>query len=224
MHPADIAGAQRKLEVEKAKAEGTYKRDIIRARAPKTNEDILKQKRKKVEEDEANEESPTSSESDEEIEIDDRVGKDELFDLLKRRKEDDDESESEEPDFSEDEEDEDQVDDEVIEAENTWHTHLNTDLTGKQIESVSNKKSYDTKKISLNVYKHTTLKAPRNIDLPDVKCFDDPSTLHIRDRIQRNMRKMDDRERDLFSLFINTKMYTAPLPVEKFYLLTFCTS
>ena len=222
MHPADVAGAQRKLEIEKAKgkdmnqpcrivyrlkvpypseAEGTFKRDVIRARVPKTNDDILKRKRKKIEEDEVNEESSASSESDDEIEMDDRVGKDELFDLLKRRKEDEDESENEDPDFSEAEEDEGEVDEEVIEAENTWHTHLNAELTAKQLESVSNKKSYDIQKISLNVYKHTTLKAPRNIDLPDVKCFDDPTTLHIRDRIQRNMRKMDDREKDLFSLF-----------------------
>jgi len=138
-HPADIAGAQRKLEIENAKAEGTYKRSIIRAKAPKGLDGLLGTKRRKVEEEEIEEKSRSSSESDGELEFDDRVGRDELFELLKRKEEDADESD-EEAEITDDEVDEDPDDDEVVEAENTWDTHLNAELTAKQIESISNKK------------------------------------------------------------------------------------
>lgn len=182
------------------KAEGTYKRSIIRAKAPKGLDGLLGTKRRKVEEEEIEEKSRSSSESDGELEFDDRVGRDELFELLKRKEEDADESD-EEAEITDDEVDEDPDDDEVVEAENTWDTHLNAELTAKQIESISNKKTYETSKISLSVYKQTIIKTPKNVDLSELRSFEDPRELHIRDRIRRNIRKMDERENNLFSLF-----------------------
>jgi hypothetical protein len=183
------------------KAEGTYKRSIIRAKAPKGIDGLVGRKRRKMEEEEIEEDSHSSSESADELEFDDRVGKDELFELLKRKDENADDESEEEVEITDDEVDEGQENEEVVEAENTWDAHLNAELTAKQIASISDKRSYETSKISLSVYKHTIIKKPPNVDLPELRSFEDPSELHIRDRIRRNMRKMDEREKNLFSLF-----------------------
>ena len=179
------------------KADGTYKRSIITAKTPKGITGLLGRKRRKIEE----EESHSSSDSADELEFDDRVGKDELFEILKRSEKEADESSEEEVEITDDEVDEDQENEELVEAENTWDLHLNEQLTAKQIESISDKKSYETSKVSLSVYKQTIIKTPQNVDLPELRSFEEPSELHIRDRIRRNIRKMDEREKNLFSLF-----------------------
>ena len=105
------------------KAEGTYKRSIIRAKAPKGIDSLFGRKRRKMEEEAIEEEAHYSSESADELEFDDRVGRDELFQLLKRKEEDADDESEEDVEITDDEVDEGQENEDVVEAENTWDAH-----------------------------------------------------------------------------------------------------
>jgi len=60
---------------------------------------------------------------------------------------------------------------------------------------------YDIKKFGFQCYDRCRYFAPKNYEKSKLENFDDLQELNIKERLLRNIKKMENREKELFSVF-----------------------
>ena len=82
---------------------------------------------------------------------------------------------------------------------------MNTQVTDSDIINIEDRKSYLNKKISLEFYDKSRASLPKNKTDSNFDVFKDIEELNIRDRLKRNAKKIETKEKELFSMFHSYK-------------------
>ena len=204
-HPADVEDAKKRQKLQNEKDLGISSRKIIKAKprdplakliSVEKGEKFPEPEIPEINENEASDSEPESDPDD--------LTREDLLELLKR------ESETERTyaenqiiDGGNTDQNELEIDndDEDREAENTWLTHVTTEISDSDIIHIEDKKTYQSEKIGFQFYTKCKNSTPECFKDKKLEVFDDIDSLHIRDRLRRNMKKLETKEKELFSIF-----------------------
>merc|ERR1711962_95798 len=196
----DLESEKMKNQIKEKKLDGTYKRKIITA---KTINPVLTNKAKKVKKEEVIEYEDDDEEDEEDEEGEAELNREDLLNLIRETEEERIEAEKKMEDLIEDGEevenifDEDEVN--ITEAEDTWKDFLNVKLSSADYDVIDKKSDYEKRNIRFPFYQNSILYQPKNISsFGSVNLYENIEDLHIKKRILRNMKKFDDREKELF--------------------------
>ena len=96
-------------------------------------------------------------------------------------------------------------DEEDLSSEDTWKKRMNEEVTDSDIINIEDRKSYISKKISFEFYDKSRAYLPKTQADSSFEVFKDLEELNIRDRLKRNMKKVETKEQELFSMFHSYK-------------------
>ena len=158
---------------------------------------VLQNKAKKVKKEEVIE-SEDEDEDDEEEEGEAELNREDLLNLIRETEDERIEAEKELIDDGEEVENIFDEDETVTEAEDTWKDFLNTKLSSIDYEEIDKKTNYEKQNVRFPFYQNSILYQPKRIATENAHLYENIEDLHIKKRILRNMKKFDDRERELF--------------------------
>ena len=158
---------------------------------------MLQNKAKKVKKEEVIE-SEDDNEDDEEEEGEAELNREDLLNLIRETEDERLEAEKELVEDGEEVENIFDEDETVTEAEDTWKDFLNTKLSAVDYEEIDKKSNYEKQNVRFPFYQNSILYQPKRIATENAHLYENIEDLHIKKRILRNMKKFDDRERELF--------------------------
>lgn len=204
LHPADVESNLKRLKFNEDKQLGTAQRRIIKAKSrlpaghpliPKVEKSQKSKPKNRTAE--ADDESDDESDTEQAEEL---LTPGDLLELLKR--ETDEERIEVEAHLADDKAElelEDELDNR--DAEDTWKGHVAKVITDSDILQIDDKKSYSVEKLAFQHYNRCRHLTPASKEKAPLQVFDDLDALHIKERMQRNVKKMETREKELFSMF-----------------------